>query len=423
MSTLKKTIQINPELFKLSNNKTKKNKEKKKLDLVPVITPNNLKNKLLKRIKDHKTKEIKNNIINSKQLNSTNNKEKEDENEFNNAVNYLADLSKYHKQSNLQNNSQLSLANKTRNKTLKNPSYLSGISTNTIPHVELNLPTELEEPIFDNISNNIPNNISLNVGYKLDNDVPYGCLKGGIKPSFRSWNQTKKYHTYTNFEKLDVARPPTPPKRNGSNLNNNLSSYNNLNTNIQSNPILREQKLEQIKEKLRKLQKQETREKVEQNNSLEKHIQEDGNINNLNLENLSILHTINTNNNILNNNINKYNQNDTKENKSKNKKLIKRTIRRTFTLGKSNKLRKVGILLKDKHTRKKIINAQKELKKVNIQDIRKYLREQGIIKVGSTAPVNMLRKTFESAILAGEINNTNKNTLIHNLLNEKQENN
>ena len=59
MST-KKTIQINPELFKLSGNKTKK-REPKVLDMKPVISPNNLKNKLLNRIKEHKTKELTNN--------------------------------------------------------------------------------------------------------------------------------------------------------------------------------------------------------------------------------------------------------------------------------------------------------------------------------------------------------------------------
>ena len=97
---------------------------------------------------------------------------------------------------------------------------------------------------------------------------------------------------------------------------------------------------------------------------------------------------------------------------------MKKTVRRKFTLGRSDKLKRVAVLIKDRQTRKNIINTQKELKKTNITDVRKYLRQHGIIKVGTTCPPDILRKTFEAAVLTGEVTNTNKETLLHNFLNE-----
>lgn len=55
-----KTISINPSLFNISSKKTKKERKHRSNISTPLISPNVLKNKLLKRIKEHKQKETEN---------------------------------------------------------------------------------------------------------------------------------------------------------------------------------------------------------------------------------------------------------------------------------------------------------------------------------------------------------------------------
>ena len=53
-------------------------------------------------------------------------------------------------------------------------------------HVELELPDELKQ---DTIKVSTLPEMKLNYN---TNDVPYGCLKGGIKPTYRNWQQTRR---------------------------------------------------------------------------------------------------------------------------------------------------------------------------------------------------------------------------------------
>jgi hypothetical protein len=449
MST-KKTIQINPELFKMGGNKTRKVREKKDMVINPIISPNNLKNKFLRQINEHKKKEINdNNKKNDTKNNGKNNRNSlagdNFSDEFHGALNYLSELTKNKKRADIQNRQQL------HNRTLKQPIqqsasaiqqghiqqqgttnigqnvYMSSLSNPvqnlvqplvTSPYVSLELPTELQETIPI-----VSNNQIMNMKYTPTPDVPYGCLKGGSKPSYRSWIQTRK-----NIDLPDIfnvnpqpsininARPPTPPKKNTF-TDNIVPSEIISNSNIGSS---REQRLEQIKNKLRRIQAEENGHKPEVQNLA---------------KNLSILEPIAQIGSIIED-LPQFDENTPakiqeilaasqpipEKKDPELKKYIKRTIRRKFTLGRSDKMRRVGILLKDKQTRKNVINAQKELKKTSITDVRKYLRQHGIIKVGSTAPNDILRKTFEAAMLAGEVTNNNKDVLLHNFLNEETPN-
>lgn len=97
------------------------------------------------------------------------------------------------------------------------------------------------------------------------------------------------------------------------------------------------------------------------------------------------------------------------------KQILKKTIKRQYTLGKSRDKQKVAVLLKNRSTRKKVLDACKKIKQEDIKDVKDYLRTHNFIKTGSNAPNHVLREIFESVMLTGEMINTNKDTILHNL--------
>jgi hypothetical protein len=394
MST-KKTIQINPELFKLSGNKTRKNREKKELTLNPIVSPNNLKNKLLKRIKEHKTQETKT----TNNSNASNTSDNSYTDEFYGALNYLSDLSKKQK------------VTEAKHRTL-NTRTLKNYQSSPSPSISLELPPELQET-----KTFIPQTAEVfNVNYKVQDDVPYGCLKNGKKKTYREWKELTKPE---NPDIPDIVRPPTPPKKNvGIFLEGATPIETSKNTEIQ-NKLSREERLEQIKNKLKKIQDQETQMKqqsLEDFKKIEKQYSTPLMVSPL--EELSDFEKSESKSADIEDILK---EREEKKENEKIKKYLKKTVKRKFTLGKSDKLRRVSVLIKDRQTRKNIINTQKELKKTTITDVKKYLRQHGIIKVGSTCPADILRKTFESAVLTGEVTNTNKETLLHNFLSGEKE--
>ncbi len=96
-------------------------------------------------------------------------------------------------------------------------------------------------------------------------------------------------------------------------------------------------------------------------------------------------------------------------------KKIKKLLRRTFNVGKDKFKPKVGVLLPNKTIRNNITTKSFMIKQTPIQDIRKFLIKQGFIKVGSTAPTDVLRKIYESVVMIdGDVKNHNPDNLLYN---------
>ena len=87
----------------------------------------------------------------------------------------------------------------------------------------------------------------------------------------------------------------------------------------------------------------------------------------------------------------------------------------SFGKGKSNTVR---VLIKDRETYAKIERDKKKIDKRSMSEIREYLRERRLYKIGSTAPDDVLRDIYKNAILTGNVENNNPETLVHNFLHE-----
>ena len=99
--------------------------------------------------------------------------------------------------------------------------------------------------------------------------------------------------------------------------------------------------------------------------------------------------------------------------KNKMKKKIK-TIKRKIKLGKSKG--KVGVLIKNRNSRKTIKKEINNLKKKSINNVKKYLRKHNLIKIGSAAPDNLLKDMYKESYLSGDIYNKNGDILLHNFI-------
>ena len=90
--------------------------------------------------------------------------------------------------------------------------------------------------------------------------------------------------------------------------------------------------------------------------------------------------------------------------------------------GKSKQFPRVSVLVSNKTIRNNTNLKSIDLQQSPIKDVKQYLLKQGLIKVGTSTPNNVLRQMYESAkLLPGEVKNYNPENLLYNYFNTEDE--
>jgi len=354
MSSTKRTITIDKANLQGLKNKNAKNKNNTStVKIKPLvkanqfIQPNTLKRKLLARIKNHQQQHNKNNSNNNTTENATTttttterpNTVKSDES-FTQSLEYLKSLA--------QNKQFVKHKNKTQK---KNTPVIQSQSSGS-PQVFLNtFPTEppqhsaFASPYIDEVE----------VPVQLNPEPQWGCLKGGAKPTFRTFhNKTCK----TNH--LDISDI-------SDSLDISTGSGDDVSDAVASSELLyggRQQRLDEYRKEQLKTDKQ----------------------------------TIEPIVNI--------------------KQTKQRIITKKYKLGKYiNKNGPViGVLIKNVQTQRNVEKKRNEMRHIPLDTIIARLHKKRLLKVGSTAPPDVLREMYESAVMAGDIENEGNDIALHNFL-------
>jgi hypothetical protein len=208
---------------------------------------------------------------------------------------------------------------------------------------------------------------------KLTDDKPYGCLKHGKKPTFRLYNKTIKH----------------------SHSRSHSESTNHENKNESVLYSERQQKLNDLRNKHNP--------KTSSGSSSSYVVSGDDELENDEKGEKRE---------------NKINNSTSSNRATKIRKRLRKTITKRFKLGKQGNV--VGVLIKNNDTRKKVEREHSLLKNKNLSDVKKYLVEQKLIKIGSTAPPNIIRKIYEDSVLTGEVENVGKDIILHNFLEQNK---
>ena len=345
----KKTIQINPELFKYSDKNTTRKKQPNTGPKIKIKSEEkkgkqkSLRKNVLKMIREKQQEEYKR--LFGKSTSKSSNEKREDKGfntDFNESLEFFASLAKNHEENNINHNNTLKkYPNDNLNSLLLLPT--SHVVMNT-PKIDLpisinNQPTYTSPPMKINRPNNL-----------LPPPPKYSCLKNSSLPTYRNWcRQTQRVFPTTGLMQGPSLTPSlTPSFTSDIPINNTVSEIVQKHTKTQSQSIF----------------------------------------------------------NLKNKNRIKY---------LKRRKIFKRA----YHVGRSNNKPQLGVLVSNRTIRNRISTEEQLLKQTPIHDVRKFLIKKGFIKIGTSAPNDVLRKMYESvSLVCGEVQNHNPENLLFNFIND-----
>jgi len=407
-SSEKKTIKINPELFKYTNTTRKKKSGDTQPPKIKVKSEpkerntTTLKRKLLKHIRSYQDEiQKEQREKNSKAGNNTNNisnkfrggnnletAESDRTTNFADSMDYLIKLTRElekRQPNQLSHNYTLKQKSNTPLHNLLSSSYPgSQHETVSLEIPEVFVSTSPLDRITT-LSSNAPQN-SLNsgrTGPPFQKDPEYGCLKNGKKPTYRTW----KNYTQKNYSSPQMI-------------------INHVGNVVQSSPSVdatpEQQRIQQIQQRAKITRINEIASSPEALQIKKPESQKISDI--IKREQMKKMKEL------------------TAPKKLKRPKQCHKTMRRTYRIGRSKVAPRISVLVSNRTIRKNITTQAQLLKQTPIKEVKQYLIKKGLIRVGSIAPNEVLRRMYETAkMMCGEIQNHNPDNLLYNFLNSEGE--
>jgi len=359
MNSEKRTIKINPDLFKVSDKNTSRKKRSSSETNIKVRSTKPVRNKTLRNgvlrilrenIREKQKQEYKN-LINIDKNPDKQEKETEFKTDFEKSLQYFNNLNEKEAEHNT-----IYKHNTTFKREQNNNPQINSFN-DIIPTINNELP-EVFNMITPIINNETPMQL-ITPPKQLPPPPQYGCLRGGSLPTYRSWKQT----TQRNYG-------GEPIKIN--------SETQQIQTKTEEIPVKSQEKQTILSEAKKKL--------VEKR---KKFFKKDPN---------------------------------QKNDKPQLKYLKqKKTIKRNYHVGRSKIAPKIGVLISNKTIRQRISTSALHLKQIPMPDVKNFLVKKGFIKIGSIAPNDVLRQIYETAhLICGEIENHNPENLLYNYFNDKE---